>query len=101
MSDEPKYELRFHNNTGDVTMHGPFNTWDEAAQAAIKFGWGYWETPAEFKLQDGVTIKAVYAPKCRDCVDSDGWCCNDKVGANCGFSIGHPLYRVEPFRPQK
>lgn len=40
-------------------------------------------------------------PRCHDCADSDGWCCNDAGGRNCGFSKGHPLYRAEPFRPNR
>lgn len=54
---EPKYELRreVDGEKGIVIC----DTWDLAAEAAIRFGWGHWETPAEFKLQDGVTIKAV------------------------------------------
>lgn len=37
--------------------------------------------------------------RCRDCADSDGFCCNDPKGRNCGFPEGHPLHRAEPFRP--
>lgn len=36
---------------------------------------------------------------CRDCADSDGFCCNDPNGPNCGFAVGHPMHRPEPFRP--
>ncbi len=38
-------------------------------------------------------------PMCRDCADSDGWCCNDKHGFNCGFPAGHHMHREELFRP--
>lgn len=56
---EPKYELRFHDVNTSAMVISTHDTWDDAAEQARRSGWGHWETPAEFKLQDGVTIKAV------------------------------------------
>jgi hypothetical protein len=39
-------------------------------------------------------------PLCRDCADGDGFCDNDPEHRNCGFLEGHPLHRVEKFRPR-
>lgn len=61
MSDEPKYELRITDfDTGETDVAATCETWDEAANEAARRNWGRWETPAEFVLQDGVTIKAVW-----------------------------------------
>lgn len=57
MSEEPKYELRKTEDDGGKGIV-ICDTWDEAAEAAIGFGWGHWETPAEFVLIEGATIKA-------------------------------------------
>lgn len=60
MSEEPKYELRITDlDTGETNMVATCNTWDEAANEAARRNWGYWQTPAEFTLKDGITIKAV------------------------------------------
>jgi hypothetical protein len=37
-------------------------------------------------------------PHCRDCADSDGFCCNDQWGRNCGFKEGHHMHRTAQFR---
>lgn len=56
---EPRYELRSMTPDGEITTLRTYDTWDDAAEAAKDLGWGEWLTPAEFKLIEGVRIKAV------------------------------------------
>lgn len=59
MSEEPKYELATNPVLGWEVSSEMFDTWDLAAKAAEEKDWGYWQSPHEFVLREGIAIKAV------------------------------------------
>lgn len=54
---EPKYELIY--NEDDPCGSSVHNTWEQAADAAVKLGWASWTSKHKLTLHDGVTIKAI------------------------------------------
>lgn len=58
---EPKYRLRCDGNIVDGQLTQTFDTWEQAAAAAVGSGWATWASDAknELKLQPGWAIEAV------------------------------------------
>lgn len=77
-----------------------FHEWEHAgARKVTAFGYDRGGEPRHHTVSLPKEYHQLRERRCRDCADSDGFCCNDKEGRNCGFEAGHPLYRAARFRP--